>query len=129
MFTDYLRDRSDNLGEQFAEFDIHHDYDEYVDGKPRYEGVDSFLRSRHIELPPGTPDDPPTAETIDGLGNRKNDLVEELIHRDGVQPYDGSVAYVKAARGLRATRGQARARHVPGRGEQAGRTAGAGGGV
>ena len=103
VFDEYLRERSERNGEQFAEFDIHRDYDEYVDGKPRYEGVSSFLLSRQIELPQGTPDDPPSAETIDGLGNRKNELVQELIHRDGVQPYDGSVAYVKAAReaGLR----------------------------
>ena len=103
VFDEYLRERSERNGEQFAEFDIHRDYDEYVDGKPRYEGVSSFLLSRQIELRQGTPDDPPSAETIDGLGNRKNELVQELIHRDGVQPYDGSVAYVKAAReaGLR----------------------------
>ena len=103
VFDGYLRERSERNGEQFAEFDIHRDYDEYVDGKPRYEGVSSFLLSRQIELRQGTPDDPPSAETIDGLGNRKNELVQELIHRDGVQPYDGSVAYVKAAReaGLR----------------------------
>ena len=103
VFDEYMRERSERNGEQFTEFDIHRDYDEYVDGKPRYEGVSSFLLSRQIELRQGTPDDPPSAETIDGLGNRKNELVQELIHRDGVQPYDGSVAYVKAAReaGLR----------------------------
>ena len=72
-------------------FDPVSDYDEYVDGKPRYDGVRSFLASRGIELPQGSPSDPPDAETIDGLGNRKNELVLELIHRDGVQPYEGSV--------------------------------------
>jgi beta-phosphoglucomutase family hydrolase len=103
MFDEYLHHRASERGERFVEFDIHHDYDEYVDGKPRYEGVRSFLKSRHIDLPDGSPDDPPSAQTIDGLGNRKNDLVEELIRRDGVQSYEGSVAYVKAARaaGLR----------------------------
>ncbi len=74
------------------------DYDEYVDGKPRYDGVASFLASRGIELPQGTSDDPPDAETIDGIGNRKNAIVLKLIHDDGVQAYPGSVAYVKAAR-------------------------------
>jgi beta-phosphoglucomutase family hydrolase len=103
MFDEYLEKRAGERGEQFVEFDPHHDYDEYVDGKPRYDGVRSFLESRHIELAQGSPSDPASAETIDGLGNRKNDLVQELIHRDGVQPYEGSVAYVKAAReaGLR----------------------------
>ena len=63
----------------------------------------SFLQSRHIELSEGSPGDPPSAETVDGLGNRKNALVQELIHRDGVAPYEGSVAYVQAVRqaGLR----------------------------
>jgi beta-phosphoglucomutase family hydrolase len=103
MFDEYLRDRAERTGEQCVPFDARHDYDEYVDGKPRYDGVRSFLESRGIELPPGRPDDPPSAETIDGLGNRKNELVQELIERDGVEAYDGSVAYVRAARdaGLR----------------------------
>ena len=104
VFDAYLHERADERGEQFVEFDIHHDYDEYVDGKPRYDGVRSFLESRHIELSQGTPDDPPSAETIDGLGNRKDELVQELIHRDGVAPYEGSVAYVKAVRQARLRR-------------------------
>jgi beta-phosphoglucomutase family hydrolase len=98
MFDEYLRGRADEQGVEFTEFDSHHDYDQFVDGKPRYEGVRSFLESRNIELPEGAPTDSPEAETIDGLGNRKNDLVQELIRRDGVQAYDGSVDYVKAAR-------------------------------
>jgi beta-phosphoglucomutase family hydrolase len=97
MFDAYLRQRAKSRGEEFREFD-EHDYDEYVDGKPRYEGVSAFLASRQIELPQGSPDDPPDAETIDGLGNRKNEIVLELIRRDGVQAYDGSVRYVQAAR-------------------------------
>jgi beta-phosphoglucomutase family hydrolase len=103
MFDDYLRARSERTGEPFVAFDEAADYDEYVDGKPRYEGVASFLGSRRIELPRGEPTDPPDAETIDGLGNRKNELVLRMIHDDGVQPYEGSVRYVKAARdaGLR----------------------------
>ncbi|HZO78612.1 MAG TPA: beta-phosphoglucomutase family hydrolase [Solirubrobacteraceae bacterium] len=103
MFDEYLRQRADKLSEQFVPFDPVRDYDEYVDGKPRYDGVRSFLESRGIELPQGTPDDPPAAETVDGLGNRKNELVLRMIHEDGVQPYEGSVRYVEAARaaGLR----------------------------
>ncbi|HEY1511348.1 MAG TPA: beta-phosphoglucomutase family hydrolase [Solirubrobacteraceae bacterium] len=98
MFDAYLRRRAQSRGEEFREFDEHGDYDEYVDGKPRYEGVSAFLASRQIELPQGLPDDPPEAETIDGLGNRKNEIVLELIRRDGVQAYEGSVRYVQAAR-------------------------------
>jgi beta-phosphoglucomutase family hydrolase len=97
MFDEFLKTWADEHGQEFVPFDAHEDYDEYVDGKPRYEGVRSFLESRHIELPQGTPDDPPSAVTIDGLGNRKNELVLKLIHEDGVQPYEGSVRYVKAA--------------------------------
>jgi beta-phosphoglucomutase family hydrolase len=103
MFDDYLRARAQRTGERFVPFDAGPDYDEYVDGKPRYDGVRSFLQSRGIELPDGSPDDPPSAETIDGLGNRKNELVLKLIERDGVEAYEGSIRYVKAARdaGLR----------------------------
>jgi beta-phosphoglucomutase family hydrolase len=103
MFDEYLRQRAHKLSEQFVPFDPVRDYDEYVDGKPRYDGVRSFLASRGIELPQGTPDDPPAAETVDGLGNRKNELVLRMIHTDGVQPYEGSVRYVEAVReaGLR----------------------------
>jgi beta-phosphoglucomutase family hydrolase len=103
MFDDYLRDRAQRTGEPFEPFDAGSDYNEYVDGKPRYDGVRSFLASRHVELPEGDASDPPTAETVKGLGNRKNELVLELIERDGVDAYDGSVRYVKAARdaGLR----------------------------
>jgi HAD superfamily hydrolase (TIGR01509 family) len=103
MFDGYLHRRADRTGEPFVAFDAGADYDEYVDGKPRYDGVRSFLASRGIHLPDGTPDDDPGTETIDGLGNRKNDLVLELIARDGVDAYEGSVRYVHAARdaGLR----------------------------
>jgi HAD superfamily hydrolase (TIGR01509 family) len=58
--------------------------------------VRSFLDSRGIELPQGTPADPPSAQTIDGLGNRKNEIVLRLIHEHGVEPYEGSVRYVHA---------------------------------
>jgi beta-phosphoglucomutase family hydrolase len=103
MFDAFLRSWAEAHGEEFKPFDPDSDYNEYVDGKPRYDGVRSFLGSRGIELPEGDPDDPPAAETICGLGNRKNQLVLELIAKDGVEPYAGSVAFVKAARqaGLR----------------------------
>ncbi len=103
MFDQYLRERAQRTGEPFREFALPGDYEEYVDGKPRSDGVRSFLESRAIELPLGSPDDPPDAETIYGLGTRKNDIVLKLIQDEGIEPYEGSVRYVKAARdhGLR----------------------------
>jgi HAD superfamily hydrolase (TIGR01509 family) len=103
MFDQYLRERAQRTGEPFREFALPEDYEEYVDGKPRSDGARSFLESRGIELPLGNPDDPPDAETIYGLGTRKNDIVLKLIQDEGVEPYGGSVRYVKAARdhGLR----------------------------
>jgi beta-phosphoglucomutase family hydrolase len=98
MFDDYLRRRSARTGEPFVPFDPVVDYDEYVDGKPRYDGVRSLLASRGIVLPEGEPNDPAGAETIAGLGNRKNDLVLTLLRRDGVEAYEGSVRYVRAVR-------------------------------
>jgi len=103
MFDDFLHKWAERTGEPFVPFDPVHDYDKYVDGLPRSDGVRSFLASRGIELPEGDADDPPEAETIAGLGNRKNELVLRLIREQGVEPYEGSVRYVKAARdaGLR----------------------------
>jgi beta-phosphoglucomutase family hydrolase len=103
MFDAYLRERAERTGEAFVPFDPKADYGEYVDGKPRADGVRSFLESRGIELPEGNPDDPPGAETIYGLGNRKNELVVRLIREQGVEPYEGSVRYLEAVRdaGLR----------------------------
>ena len=98
MFDAYLRRRAAASGEPFRPFDDVVDYDEYVDGKPRYDGVRSFLASRGITLPEGSPDDPPNAETVHGLGNRKNELVQRLIREQGVQTYEGSVRYVRAVR-------------------------------
>ena len=96
MFDEFLQGWARRHGQPFVPFDEVEDYDAYVDGKPRYDGVRSFLESRRIELPQGTPQNPPGAETIDGLGNRKNELVLRLIHEHGVQPYEGSVSYVHA---------------------------------
>lgn len=71
------------------------DYFEHVDGKPRYEGVRDFLASRDIELAEGGPDDDPDAETVGGLGNRKNVVFEQILERDGVEAYPGSVRLVE----------------------------------
>ncbi|HEY7594222.1 MAG TPA: beta-phosphoglucomutase family hydrolase [Actinophytocola sp.] len=73
------------------------DYNNYVDGRPRYDGVREFLRSRDITLPEGSPDDSPSTETVQGVGNRKNDRVQQIIAERGVTPYPGSVRYLDAA--------------------------------
>lgn len=98
MFDGYLRERAATRGERFAAFDTVSDYEEYVDGKPRYDGVRSFLAARGIDLPQGEEGDPADAETIDGLGNRKNEIVLRMIRNEGVEAYEGSVRYVRAVR-------------------------------
>jgi len=98
MFDEYLQNRATQRGEAFHPFDIATDYLLYVDGKPRYDGVRDFLASRSIRLPEGSPDDPPQAETVDGLGNRKNDLVNKIIEDKGVEPYEGSVKLIRQLR-------------------------------
>jgi beta-phosphoglucomutase family hydrolase len=92
MFDEFLQRRGDRP------FELVHDYTEYVDGKPRDAGVRDFLAARAIVLPEGHPDDPPDADTVAGLGNRKNALVQRLIEEQGVQTYAGSIRYVEAAR-------------------------------
>ena len=94
MFDEYLQKRAIQRGEAFRPFDIATDYLLYVDGKPRYDGVRDFLASRGIQLPQGGPDDPPQVETVDGLGNTKNDLVNKIIEEKGVEPYEGSVRLI-----------------------------------
>ena len=98
MFDDFLGRRAADGKEPFRPFDTATDYKLYVDGKPRYEGVRSFLASRNISLPEGTPADPPTAVTVCGLGNRKDELVKAAIDRGEVEAYPGSVALVRRVR-------------------------------
>jgi beta-phosphoglucomutase family hydrolase len=98
MFDAYLRERAQRTGEPFVPFDPVKDYDEYVDGKPRPDGVRSFLESRGITLPVGQDDDPPSAETVYGLGNRKNEILLRRIRQDGVEAYPGSVTFVRAVK-------------------------------
>jgi beta-phosphoglucomutase family hydrolase len=97
-FDEYLKQRAAKTGEPFQPFDLVKDYSLYVDGKPRYEGVKSFLESRGIHLPYGDPSDPPDRETICGIGNRKEELVISSLKTEGVEVYDGSVAWVKQLR-------------------------------
>jgi beta-phosphoglucomutase family hydrolase len=103
MFDTYLKARVDKSDEPFVAFDEKADYETYVDGKTRADGTRSFLESRHIELPDGAPEDPAWAETVNGLGNAKNETVLRRIREDGVDAYAGSVRYVRAVRaaGLR----------------------------
>ena len=98
MFDDFLRERAQSTGTPFVPFDSHHEYDAYVDGKPRLDGTRSFLESRGIDLPEGTPDDPPGTPTLYGLSNRKNALVLAKIAAGRVQVYDGTITYICAVK-------------------------------
>ena len=98
MFDEYLQKRATQRGEAFHPFDLATDYRLYVDGKPRFDGVRDFLTSRGIQLPEGSPEDPPQADTVGGLGNRKNDLVNKIIEEEGVEPYQGSVKFIHRLR-------------------------------
>lgn len=92
-FDDFLRQRDGTAFQPFTD----RDYADYVDGRPRADGVREFLRSRAIHLPEGDRDDPPTATTVNGVGNRKNELVQKIIAERGVTPYPGSVRYLHTA--------------------------------
>ena len=98
MFDEYLQKRSRHSGEAFRPFDLAADYRLYVDGKPRFDGVRDFLRSRGIQLHEGNPDDPAEVETVCGLGNRKNDLINQIIADVGVEPYQGTVQFIHQLR-------------------------------
>ncbi|MGF1646986.1 MAG: beta-phosphoglucomutase family hydrolase [Kineosporiaceae bacterium] len=103
MFDAYLRERAEGAGEEFVRFDPVADYTAHVDGKPRQDGVRDFLASRGISLPLGAADDPPTAETVHGLGNRKNAMFHEVLREEGVEVFATSRTYLERAReaGLR----------------------------
>lgn len=102
-FDEFLRTRAEASGEEFVPFDPKRDYQDHVDGKPRADGVRDFLASRDIDLPEGGSDDGPEAETVNGLGNRKNVSLLKHIETDGVKVFEGSRRYLEAAReaGLR----------------------------
>ncbi|WP_280833650.1 beta-phosphoglucomutase family hydrolase [Mycolicibacterium frederiksbergense] len=95
-FDDYLRHRAEATGTPFVAFDIDTDYLRYVDGKRRDDGVRSFLASRGIHLPEGRPDDPDDADTVQGLGNRKNAIFNQTLRQEGVEVFDGSRRYLQA---------------------------------
>jgi beta-phosphoglucomutase family hydrolase len=97
-FDEFLKKRAEEKGEDFQPFDIKTDYEEYVDGKPRNDGVRSFLKSRQIDLPEGEPDDPPDRQTVSGLGNRKTEMFEQTLKEEGADVYEGTVAWLKQLR-------------------------------
>lgn len=98
MFNDFLAG-VDDPGADTSPYTAA-DYFAHVDGKPRYDGVRDLLAARGITLPEGSPEDPPEADTVCGLGNRKNDAFNAVLARDGVRPYPGSVALLDTLRGL-----------------------------
>ncbi|MGH8927446.1 MAG: HAD family hydrolase [Acidimicrobiia bacterium] len=95
-FDDLLKRRAKAEGGDFDPFTIEGDYRTYVDGRPRYQGVDQFLRSRGIELPWGSAEDDPGQKSICGIGNRKNQLVGRLLREEGADVYPGTLALLKA---------------------------------
>lgn len=96
-FDEFLRTRAEANGDEFVPFDPGADYNTYVDGKPRAAGVRDFLASRDITLPEGSPEDEPGDQTVNAVGNRKNDLLLDRIDQDGVTVFDGSRRYLQAA--------------------------------
>lgn len=100
MFDSYLEQRGQRLAQSYQPFDRVRDYQAYVDGKLRADGVRAFLASRNINLPEGSAEDDPALETICGLGNRKNLLVEEVIATEGVEILPGSVNFARQVRSL-----------------------------
>jgi len=98
MFDEYLLEHAEQKGEAFRPFDLATDYRLYVDGKPRFDGARDFLSSRGISLPEGNPEDPADVETVCGLANRKNDLVNHVIADVGVEPYEGTVQFIHQLR-------------------------------
>jgi alpha,alpha-trehalase len=97
-FDEYLKAVSEREESSCGPFEIDPDYYRYVDGKPRYAGVDSFLRSRGIIVDWGDPNDPPSRETVCGIGNRKNELFNEVLRLQGVEMFEASVALVQELR-------------------------------
>ncbi|WP_292936238.1 beta-phosphoglucomutase family hydrolase [Noviherbaspirillum sp.] len=98
MFDDFLQEWSKQSGREQPPFDIVQDYARFVDGLPRHEGIRRFLASRDIVLPQGDAFDPPEAHTMSGLGKRKNALLLDVIHHDGVEVYASTVALIRALR-------------------------------
>ena len=93
-FDEFLKAESSRTGTTYAPFDAESDYERYVDGEPREDGVRNFLEARSVKLPEGADDDAPDKRTVKGVGNRKNELFLTAMKRDGVKVFDGAVALV-----------------------------------
>lgn len=100
LFDSFLEQRAQAAGDEFVPFDPDEDYRRYVDGKPRYDGVASFLESRGISLPRGEPDDPPSVETICGLGNQKNQFFVNHLRTQGVKAFSSTVEFIHELQAL-----------------------------
>jgi beta-phosphoglucomutase family hydrolase len=98
LFDDYLRQRAAEIGEAFVPFDEHADYERYVDGKTRYDGVRSFLESRGIDLTDGSPDDPPGTDSVCAMGNDKDTYFMAHVREHGVEAYESTVRVIRALR-------------------------------
>lgn len=96
MFDQFLKNRADKEGTPFVPFDEEDDYNLYVDGKPRLEGIDSFLLSRGIKIPNGSPEDSPEVESLWGLGTKKNEIFLQYLEEKGINPYPTTVALIHA---------------------------------
>jgi beta-phosphoglucomutase family hydrolase len=97
-FDQFLKKRAEKTGGDFQPFDLKQDYEDYVDGKPRYDGVESFLVSRNIKLPHGESDDPPDTETVCGLGNKKDALFNQIMKDEGVELFQGTITWIRQLR-------------------------------
>lgn len=95
LFDQYNQQREEQGKPAYEEFSIKKDYNQYLDGKPRYDGVKSFLKAKDIELPWGDPDDSPQKETICGLGNRKNEFFQAALEEEGVNPFPDTIEKIK----------------------------------
>jgi alpha,alpha-trehalase len=98
LFDDYLASREQRTGEAHRPFDPRDDYLDYVDGKPRLEGIESFLASRNIALPRGSPEDSTDTETICGLGSAKNKLFRNILRNQGVEVYESTIELIRNLR-------------------------------
>jgi beta-phosphoglucomutase family hydrolase len=98
LFDTFLKQRAAETGEEFVPFDTHADYERYVDGKNRYDGVRSFLASRGITLPDGDPSDPPGSDTVCAMGNDKDTYFLADVRENGVRPYESTIRLIRDLR-------------------------------
>ena len=98
VFDEFLKRQAQETGTPFVPFELPEDYHRYVDGKPRYPGVESFLTSRNMQLPYGSPSDPPNNSTVCGIGNKKDSYFSTVLKEDGIEAFPGAISLVKSLR-------------------------------